>query len=102
MRLSQSGTLRQPTGSATAGITFGSSTTELVQITPLSSSAAFEQYGVETDRPYLVITAASGASRWVMHAKFTYDGADYIVVKPAETFNVFRTASHCSVVLNRA
>lgn len=84
--------------SVAANPTDGAATTVYGQVTPLTAAEAFDKYGVDASRPYLVLTDANAATVTVGQ-KVVWLTRSYRVVKAAETFESIGVADHSAFVM---
>lgn len=72
------------------------------QVTPMSPVAAYQEYGVEVEAPFLVIVGVEDAGHLSGPGTLMrWDGGDFYQVSDAQTFDAAPVASHSSAVFRR-
>lgn len=91
--------VEHPITSGHGGQTFSSGTADRVQLTPMTSTAAYELAGVDIDRPHLLITVPANESLYVLGGIVEYGARTFRIMRPPFTYNVVPIASNCNVIL---
>ena len=106
MILTQAVTVKLPVsnsivgGEGHGGQTFSAGTADTVQITPMTTTAAYDMTGVDIDRPFLLLTTPASASLYVMGGVVEFSSRSFRIMRPPFTFNVVPIASNCNVILS--
>lgn len=89
-----------PGGNEVEGHGHGSSATTVpCQVSPISASKAFEDWGVETTEPYALHCDLGFDGVFGLGAKVVWDGRNYRVVSPALRKNAYLATDHLRVLL---
>ena len=70
-----------------------------VNVQPISSTKAYEQYGVDVKNALELFDDADAAPYYKVHGRVSYNEVTYAVAASAMTHDTFATASHCRVLL---
>lgn len=92
-------TIRQESRDGLGSIEYGTATTVRGQITPANQTKVFEEYGVESTRPHLLITGLDAESLLNVGALVSYSARRFKVATPASRFDIGNAASHASCVI---
>lgn len=79
----------------------GAVSTYKAQVTPMSTEAAYKQFNVELDEPFLMICSVANAQANAIGDKITYDGDDYAIMKSPQIFKGIGPADHGSQVMEK-
>ena len=78
-------------GSTTTGqLDYGTGTTVQGQITPMSQTSAFEDYGLELNRPHMVmVPIATSATLLQVNSKVVFGSREFIIKNPPQKWDAF-------------
>ncbi len=80
------------------GSTFAAPVNVACQITPGKAGIAYETFGIEVNRPYMLMADPEDAPKFTVGTKVTWNGK-VMKVLATETFEALGIASHVSVLL---
>ena len=92
-------TVASQTNATGAGVGYGTATTIKVQITPQSSGRVLADWGIDLQRPYLMLTQAANASYLTIAGMVTWGTRRFRIVAPPMTYSFGKAADHTAVVL---
>lgn len=85
-------------GGDVGGANFAAAVNVGCQITPGKASVAYDTFGIEVNRPYLLMADAEDAPKFTAGTKVTWSGK-VLKVLAAETYGALTIGSHVSVLL---
>jgi hypothetical protein len=77
----------------------GSTTTRTVDIQPMTSQAAYEQYGVEMGNGFLLFDESSAGGLYQEHGRITWGGLELAIKAVPRVWDALTPASHVAVLL---
>jgi hypothetical protein len=85
-----------------AGVRYGAATAYTGQITPESPSRVFEDWGVELQRPHLLLVDLADGQSWEPGDLITYGSRNFKISAPVRIFDsggIVASADHCAMIM---
>ena len=92
-------TIRLETASPSGGVSYGSATSILCQITPMTQGKAAQDYGIELNRPHLMIADSTLAGLMKVGALVSCGTRRFKVSSTGAVFDIGTSADHASCAL---
>lgn len=92
-------TIRQETRTGTGGVAYGSATSFMGQVTPMGQGKTAQEYGIELDRPHLLIADSSLATLMKIGALVSYGSRRFKVKSTGAVYDIGTVADHASCVI---
>lgn len=92
-------TIRQESRNPGGGMSLGEARALRCQITPMTQAKAYEDWGVRSDRPHLLMADKSEASYIVIGAVVSLGSRRFKISTTPATYDFGNAADHCAAVI---